>query len=114
MPGGDRTGPVGMGPMSGRGAGFCAGAPVPGYMNPGAAYGRGMGYSRGGRGYRRLYSYRGFPAAAHFGFPGYGTAYMPVQPAVDEKELLSSQAEYLENQLQLVKKLLKECVGDAE
>ena len=35
MPGGDRTGPAGMGPMTGRAAGYCAGYPVPGYMNPG-------------------------------------------------------------------------------
>lgn len=25
MPGGDRTGPLGMGPMTGRGLGYCAG-----------------------------------------------------------------------------------------
>ena len=34
MPRGDRTGPAGLGPMTGRAAGFCAGYPVPGYMNP--------------------------------------------------------------------------------
>jgi len=33
MPFGDRTGPAGLGPMTGRAAGFCAGYPVPGYMN---------------------------------------------------------------------------------
>ena len=46
MPFGDGTGPAGMGPMTGRAAGFCAGYPVPGYMNPvvGRAgfYGAGM------------------------------------------------------------------------
>ena len=40
MPGGDGTGPAGMGPMTGRAAGYCAGYPVPGYMNPAA--GRGL------------------------------------------------------------------------
>ena len=34
MPRGDGTGPAGMGPMTGRAAGYCAGYPVPGYMNP--------------------------------------------------------------------------------
>jgi len=34
MPRGDGTGPAGLGPMTGRAAGFCAGYPVPGYMNP--------------------------------------------------------------------------------
>ena len=52
MPGGDRTGPQGMGPMTGRAAGYCAGNSVPGYMNPyggrGMAFGRGRFYGRGG------------------------------------------------------------------
>jgi len=34
MPRGDGTGPAGMGPMTGRAAGYCAGYPVPGYVNP--------------------------------------------------------------------------------
>ena len=34
MPAGDGTGPVGFGPMTGRAAGYCAGYPVPGFMNP--------------------------------------------------------------------------------
>jgi hypothetical protein len=34
MPRGDGTGPAGLGPMTGRAAGFCVGYPVPGYMNP--------------------------------------------------------------------------------
>ncbi|RLI76297.1 hypothetical protein DRP04_12770 [Archaeoglobales archaeon] len=33
MPGGDRTGPWGMGPRTGRGAGFCSGYGMPGFMN---------------------------------------------------------------------------------
>jgi len=45
MPFGDGTGPVGMGPMTGRAAGYCAGYPVPGYMNPAA--GRAGFYSAG-------------------------------------------------------------------
>jgi hypothetical protein len=46
MPGGDRTGPMGMGPMTGRAAGYCAGYPVPGYMDP--IPGRGFGPGWGG------------------------------------------------------------------
>jgi len=34
MPAGDRTGPLGLGPITGRAAGYCAGYPVPGYANP--------------------------------------------------------------------------------
>jgi len=48
MPGGDGTGPGGMGPMTGRAAGYCAGYPVPGYMNPVG----GRGYGGWGRGFR--------------------------------------------------------------
>ncbi len=56
MPRGDGTGPTGLGPMTGRAAGYCAGYPVPGYMNPipGRASFRGYfgvgrgGYPRGG------------------------------------------------------------------
>ena len=43
MPRGDGTGPAGMGPMTGRAAGYCAGYGVPGYMNP--VMGR-FGYGR--------------------------------------------------------------------
>jgi hypothetical protein len=33
MPRGDGTGPMGMGQMTGRGAGYCAGFTAPGYAN---------------------------------------------------------------------------------
>jgi hypothetical protein len=51
MPGGDRTGPMGMGAMTGRGAGYCAGNRVAGFSGAGAVPGRGMamGAGRGGR-----------------------------------------------------------------
>ncbi len=34
MPAGDGTGPFGLGPMTGRQAGYCAGYSLPGYINP--------------------------------------------------------------------------------
>ena len=43
MPRGDGTGPSGMGPLTGRGAGYCAG-----YPNPGFGCGRGWRRMRGG------------------------------------------------------------------
>jgi hypothetical protein len=46
MPRGDRTGPWGAGPMTGRGAGYCAGYSVPGYTNPVGGYGRGWGFGQ--------------------------------------------------------------------
>jgi hypothetical protein len=55
MPGGDRTGPMGAGPMTGRGMGYCGGSDAPGWANwgPGRRLGamRGFGlYGRGPRG----------------------------------------------------------------
>jgi len=70
MPWGDRTGPSGMGPMTGRGAGYCAGYPTPGYMNPGYGYGYNHRY-----GYANPYPYyRGYPAGAWYG-PAWGRGY---------------------------------------
>ncbi len=49
MPGGDRTGPAGAGPMSGRGAGFCAGNNTAGFQTAGGGFGRGCGRGFGFR-----------------------------------------------------------------
>jgi hypothetical protein len=57
MPRGDGTGPAGFGAMTGRAAGYCAGNPVPGFMNPqpgfrGVGFGLGRGWGAGlGRGW---------------------------------------------------------------
>ena len=97
MPGGNRTGPAGMGPMTGRGAGFCAGYNTPGYTNP--VGGRGMGMGRG----------RGMGLGRGFGWAGAGNvgAYpMPVgQVLTQEQELegLKSQAESIESSLDQIK-----------
>jgi len=103
MPRGDRTGPNGMGPMTGRAAGFCAGYDRPGYMNPaggqgyyGRGYGRGMGfgYGRGlgrGRGYGRGFA------------PAYPVAYAPY-PASAQAE---NEKDYLENELNMLKEDMK-------
>ena len=60
MPRGNKTGPEGQGPMTGRGLGYCAGYPNPGSVNNffgrgrntgGRMFGRGSGFGfRGGRG----------------------------------------------------------------
>jgi len=75
MPRGDGTGPMGLGPMTGRGAGFCAGYPVPGFMNPMAgrwaapAYGYGMApaYGYGAFGYGRPRPMGGWGRGGGFG-----------------------------------------------
>ena len=77
MPRGDRTGPYGAGPMSGRAAGYCAGYSVPGYMYPRRGY---RGYGRGwGRGYGRGWG-RGY-----YAYPP--TYPQVVQPPTPEQEV---------------------------
>jgi len=67
MPSGNRTGPSGMGPMTGRAAGYCAGYPVPGYMNPIS----GFGYGGGGAYYGGAFpTYSAIPSGMS-GYPGY-------------------------------------------
>lgn len=63
MPWGDRTGPMGYGPMTGRAAGYCAGYPTPGYANPIPG--------------------RGFWGTAYYGAPAtaYSSAVTPYGPA---------------------------------
>ncbi len=59
MPGGDESGPWGIGPMTGRGAGYCAGFNAPGFAS--GFDRRGMGFGRGmGRGYDMGEPVRGF------------------------------------------------------
>jgi len=70
MPLGDRTGPAGLGPMTGRAAGYCAGYPVPGYMNPIP----GLGYWGGGVYYGgAVPTYGAIPYGTYgmSGYPGY-------------------------------------------
>lgn len=54
MPAGDRTGPEGQGPMTGRAAGYCAGYDSPGNMNSTVKSRRYMAYRHGNRVGRRF------------------------------------------------------------
>lgn len=114
MPRGDGTGPMGMGRMTGRGAGYCAGLATPGYANP-VGFAGGFGY---GRGFRRMFYATGLPGWTRFGYPANAGVYPAsvgvYEPTVSEKEILSNQAEFLENQLQQVKKRLSSLREDAE
>ena len=75
MPGGDRTGPMGMGPMTGRAAGYCVGSPTPGFMNaPGGRGFRGRGFGGGGFGRRNWFYATGLTGwqRAAAGMPAFG------------------------------------------
>ncbi len=123
MPGGDGTGPGGMGPMTGRAAGYCAGYPVPGFANPipGRGYrfgfGRGMGFGfRGGRGGRWAMPYNGYgmPYEAPYGAAPYGAApYGAAPTGQQEIEALQGQAEYFENALAEIKNRIAELETEA-
>ncbi|MBN2569343.1 MAG: DUF5320 domain-containing protein [Deltaproteobacteria bacterium] len=101
MPGGNGTGPAGMGPMTGRAAGYCAGYNMPGYAN--AVPGRGFG-GRGGRGGR--WGQQGvWNQAPYYQAPAYGTA--PYSPG-QELDALKAQAQYLQNSLEGISRRIKE------
>ena len=109
MPGGDRSGPMGMGPMTGRAAGFCAGYDVLGYVNPMPGRGFGMGWGRG-RGWRHRYYATGLPGWARFGRApawGYGPYAGPLTRE-QEVESLKTQAGWLKEQLDAINRCLTE------
>ncbi len=105
MPGGDGTGPMGMGPMTGRGAGFCSGFSTPGYTNFGGRFGMGFGFGRG-RGFGRRFFISGLPGWNRYGYASYSRD--------DEKNFLKGQAEFLENQLEQVQQQLNALNNDSE
>ncbi len=120
MPRGDRTGPAGMGSMSGRAAGYCAGADMPGYApGPGHGFRGGLGRSRGSRGagFERGHGWRcGFHATGMPGwmrFGGYGAPYgSPASTSKPDPELeqqtLTHKAEALQSELDVIRNRLSE------
>ncbi|MGC9331662.1 MAG: DUF5320 domain-containing protein [Bacteroidales bacterium] len=115
MPLGDKSGPNGQGPLTGRRRGFCTGNDQPGYtsdapgrgMGRGANFGggfgrgagngfgtgRGMGYGRGfgrGRGYAWNAGYQNQPANSQ-----------------DEAGMLKAESQRLERKLKAIKKRLE-------
>ncbi|MGA1845063.1 MAG: DUF5320 domain-containing protein [bacterium] len=126
MPYGDGTGPAGQGPMTGRGAGYCAGYGAPGYANPipGRGFwgrgGRGRGFwgRGGGRGFRHQYYATGLPGWARAGYgrlawggpavyPPPGAAYSGPDKE-QELQMLKDQADYFTEALDGIKKRIDE------
>jgi len=112
MPGGDRTGPMGMGSMSGRGLGYCAGYTAPGFANamPGRGFGFGGGFGRG-RGLGLGLGFRGgrgratpyFGASPFYGAPSAAT-FGETASKRQQAQALQEQAEYLEQALEDIRK----------
>ena len=108
MPRGDRTGPVGAGPMTGRAAGFCSGYSRPGFANPG--FGRGYGMGRGGWGRRNRYYATGLTGWQRAGWSaGPATAAVPYQAAPEQElQALQDQAKYMQETLEQINKRIRE------
>ena len=105
MPRGDGTGPGGMGPMTGRAAGYCAGYSTPGFANAGFGRGLGLGF-RGGRGRRWVAPQMNVGFRAPYAVP-YGVQNVaPTQQ--QELEALQNQAEYFTNALEDIKARIKD------
>jgi Family of unknown function (DUF5320) len=93
MPGRDRTGPLGAGPRTGRGLGYCSGYNQPGFTNPIPGFRSGFGV--GGRGWRhRFYA---------TGVAGWITP-TPEQETAD----LKAQADWLKGQLDAIQQRIEE------
>ncbi len=118
MPAGDGTGPMGMGPRTGRGAGFCAGYPAPGWANRGPGRGffgrRGRdirrGFGSGGWGWRHWYYTTGLPHWARWDAPP-STAYDAAHPSLSreqEVQMPQEEAEWLKSQFDAINKRLDE------
>ena len=104
MPGGDRTGPMGMGPRTGRGAGYCGEAGAPGFISRMCGVFLGQGRGRGGRGWRNMFHATGLPGWMRSGTGGVAPAEVPASEA--ERQSLQDQVETLQSQLDEVKRRL--------
>ena len=91
MPGGDRTGPLGLGPGTGRTFGYCYGFDTPGYTK-----GRGRGMGRG----------RGFGTQYQGYIPGH--PWISPMSKEDEIKFLKSEADALKRSQKEIEKRLGE------
>ena len=108
MPRGNRTGPDGAGPMTGRGVGYCNGYDSPGFTR-GSGRGMGGGFSRGfGRGFRRFAGF-GNGVRNFFGrnrvYNDYEDNYAqnPINPE-DEKQMLKDELDIIQKRLEYLEK----------
>ena len=112
MPGGDRTGPNGLGPMTGRAAGYCAGFGAAGYMT---SYRPGLW--RGGRGRGRRRYATGFagwlPAIGRLWPAGFvGASFLPGTAQQQEIDSLKGQVQYIEEVLDGLRRRVDEMVAN--
>jgi hypothetical protein len=105
MPRGDRTGPIGEGPKTGRQMGYCVGNDQPGFM-----YQNSSGRSRLGKGFRGGFSYgRGSGLGFRHGYGNYN--YGGNIPDVSEKTMVENEIRILKAQLSSLEERLSK-IGD--
>ncbi len=112
-----------MGPMTGRGAGYCSGYDAPGWAAPGPGHGFGLGWggarARGRRTrywahatgvprWARYHSAPGWEAPPAWAFGPYG----PAPSREQETEYLRQQAEWLKRQLDAIGRRIEELEGE--
>ena len=116
MPGGDRTGPLGLGPRTGRAMGYCAGYFIPGFMN--------QGFGRGIRGFGRGFGWRRWRFTLMAPAPTQpqqvmepvqvrSQMYQPtkeqeLQMLEDERKLIEQEQEILKQELEEIRKRVEE------
>ena len=115
MPRGDGTGPNGLGPMTGRAAGYCAGYSVPGYANPISGRGRGFGFGRGlgrgrgrGRGFGSGFGRQGAGYPYAYGNPYNAVPYAPEMTPQQETDMLKGQAKAMQDEITAINERIKE------
>ena len=115
MPSRDGTGPMGMGPMTGRGMGLCAEVVVPGAINMTPGRGFGMGCGRGFRGCGG--GGRGPSAGLRagwrnmfyaMGLPGWARGGVPATAPAQELAVLKQQAEHISSALENIRQRIQE------
>ena len=107
MPRGDKKGPIGQGPMTGRAMGYCVGNDVPGYMEDRS----GLGLARGFRGGRNAGMGRGLGRGMgrQMSMPNAAPHEGNLAPTKDEeRNYLSKQAERLKRTLNEVEQRINE------
>lgn len=105
MPGGNKTGPLGEGPKTGRGLGYCSGSDHPGFQNSGqnVAFGFGRGWgNRWGRGNQNRFR------------QSFGRFGVERSVNVSEVTLLENEAKILKEQLASIEKQLSDLKKKAE
>jgi len=106
MPRGARSGPRGLGPMTGRGAGYCAGQGGAGFDGPVPGRGFGMGFGRGRCGWGL--GFFGRRRGLGYGYAGQGVFRGPAAAPEMERQILKNQAEALQAELDGIRKRLED------